>query len=162
MAFAVWPFCWYCCTILPYGGLRPNTAVDKILYMVAMAGWVGVDLFFVLSGFLITGLLYDARGEHFYFRHFYIRRCLRIFPLYYAVLVLFFVVLPRLREVRELGYVIPPDQMWYWTYSVNAIIAADGWPQAFLLGHFWSLAVEEQFYSCGRSSFFSCRYGACF
>ena len=70
-----------------YGGLRPNTAVDKIFYMVATAGWVGVDLFFVLSGFLITGILYDARGEHFYFRHFYIRRCLRIFPLYYAVLV---------------------------------------------------------------------------
>lgn len=129
-----------------YGGLRPNTAVDKIFYMVATAGWVGVDLFFVLSGFLITGILYDARGEHFYFRHFYIRRCLRIFPLYYAVLVLFFVVLSRLREVRELGYVIPADQMWYWTYSVNVIIAADGWPQAFLLAHFWSLAVEEQFY----------------
>jgi peptidoglycan/LPS O-acetylase OafA/YrhL len=129
-----------------YGELRPDAAVDGIVYTAAMAGWTGVDLFFVLSGFLITGILYDAKGSDFYFRHFYIRRCLRIFPLYYAVLVLFFVALPRVPQLPQSHNTIPTDQIWYWTYLVNVKIAVDGWPEALVLAHFWSLAVEEQFY----------------
>ena len=67
-----------------YGGLSPSTRVDRVFYEVMMTGWIGVDLFFVLSEFLITGILVDARRTKSYFRNFYIRRILRIFPLYYG------------------------------------------------------------------------------
>jgi peptidoglycan/LPS O-acetylase OafA/YrhL len=110
-------------------------------------GALGVDLFFLLSGFLITGILYDSRADAHYFRNFYMRRLLRIFPLYYGILLIIFLVLPlipalRGSEITELRV----HQSWAWLYAVNIYLAIhDGWTLSYI-EHFWSLAVEEQFY----------------
>lgn len=85
-----------------YGGMIPSHGIDKLYYEITLAGWVGVDLFFVLSGFLITGLLIDARDKQGFFRIFYARRILRIFPLYYGVLLFVFIVAPQIGALREL------------------------------------------------------------
>ena len=116
------------------------------LNRVAAAGWVGVDLFFVLSGYLITGLLWDARRSPRYYGNFYGRRVLRIFPLYYALLVVVFAVLPLVSASPAL-LAATRDRWLYVTYLANVALVAHGW-QLFCLDITWSLAVEEQFYLC--------------
>ncbi|MFN8260773.1 MAG: acyltransferase [Chitinophagales bacterium] len=110
-------------------------------------GWVGVDSFFVLSGFLITGILLDAKERPFYFRNFYVKRLLRIFPLYYLILLLVLFILPMLAAglVQGLDY-FRSNQLWFWTYLQNWLFGHKGWPPSNLLSHTWSLAVEEQYY----------------
>jgi peptidoglycan/LPS O-acetylase OafA/YrhL len=110
-------------------------------------GWMGVDLFFVLSGFLITGILLDTKQSGGYFKNFYIRRCLRIWPLYYSALVFMFVLVPLLRPSEASAVFAARSSPW-WAYPLflqNFLVptptAATG-----LLGVTWSLAVEEQFY----------------
>ena len=110
-------------------------------------GLLGVDLFFVLSGFLITGILYDSRAEPGYFRSFYMRRALRIFPLYYAVLAVVFFVVPFWpgasgSEIARLQ----AHQGWAWSYGINVYLAIQGGWVLSYIEHFWSLAVEEHFY----------------
>src|SRR5687768_14151075 len=83
--------------VLLYHFVAQTTATNRFeaaVNWVLSYGFLGVDLFFVLSGFLITGILYDSRRDPRYFRNFYMRRVLRIFPLYYAVLAVVFVVVP--------------------------------------------------------------------
>jgi peptidoglycan/LPS O-acetylase OafA/YrhL len=119
-------------------------AAERALLSASRSGWAGVDLFFVLSGFLITGILLDARGGPGYFRAFYARRVLRIFPLYYAYLAVLFLAVPLLLPSLD---VKPETQGWLWTYLGNVLFAREGGFHASpYTGHFWSLAVEEQFY----------------
>ena len=111
-------------------------------------GWMGVQLFFVLSGFLITRILLETQRSPDYFRSFYSRRALRIFPLYYATLIFLFLLLPALgRTPAEMAEDMPfSRQAWLWAYLSNWTGPrglGGGSPPVF---HFWSLAVEEQFY----------------
>lgn len=107
-------------------------------------GVAGVDLFFVLSGFLITGILRDSLGDAAYFRRFYARRVLRIFPLYYGVL-LFLILLSHPLQIRWNGV--------QWSLLLYLQNTHFLFPSLvtfhnhfFSVDHFWSLAVEEQFY----------------
>src|SRR4030088_671631 len=103
----------------------------------------GVDLFFVLSGFLITGILTDSKGSRPYFRNFYARRALRIWPLYYLVLFVAFVVVPLFEPaLRPTAAGVWPAFVFY--VQTIALVHRDAYP--FGLGATWSLAVEEQFY----------------
>lgn len=109
-------------------------------------GWMGVDLFFVLSGFLITGILLDTKESERYFKNFYVRRCLRIWPLYYAVLLSVFVALPMVRHRLTVDILRTAAPRWsYFLFLQNFLVAA---PTRALgpLGVTWSLAVEELFY----------------
>src|SRR5258706_538487 len=132
----------------PYApGLQaPTVLLDRLYLRVSGIGWTGVDLFFVLSGYLITGILYDTRGSKHYFRQFYARRFLRIFPLYYVALALFLIILPWPHSFDSVIRELRGDAVWYWTYLYNMRVAATGFLPSSALGHFWSLAVEEQFY----------------
>jgi peptidoglycan/LPS O-acetylase OafA/YrhL len=120
-----------------------TSAFVQLLLNIRDLLWVGVTLFFSLSGFLITGILFDTLGSENYFRTFFGRRALRIFPLYYGV-VLGLLLLTRPLHLDWNG------QAWHLlTYTTNMPFAME-WasnPSRFInLRHFWSLAVEEQFY----------------
>jgi peptidoglycan/LPS O-acetylase OafA/YrhL len=129
-------------------GFPPLTVLDRVVHAVGGSLWFGVDLFFVLSGFLITGILCDTRDSPRYFRNFYLRRALRIFPLYYTVLTLLVIlaIFSPLRHDPE-AKVFLAAQGWYWSYLLNLFISRYGWVHVVWgTGHLWSLAVEEQFY----------------
>ncbi|MFI5185550.1 MAG: acyltransferase family protein [Chitinophagales bacterium] len=109
-------------------------------------GWLGVDLFFVLSGFLITEILLNSKNAKNYFRHFYARRILRIFPLYYLVLIFFLIIFPHIRNFPlDLRFYLQ-NQFWYWTYLENWVFIFKYDGKGAALNHFWSLAIEEQYY----------------
>jgi peptidoglycan/LPS O-acetylase OafA/YrhL len=131
----------------------------KRLLTVAHTGWIGVDLFFVLSGFLITAILLRTRNGPDFFLNFFARRTLRIFPLYYVTLTVLLLALPVAAQTPifaqlmqtffgELVADLPNmlnGQSWLWLYGANLKVAIEGerWGA---VNHFWSLAVEEHFY----------------
>ena len=110
-------------------------------------GWLGVDLFFVLSGFLITDILLKTVNKPRFFKNFYAKRVLRIFPLYFLSLIIFLVILPRIKGFPlDLSFYID-HQWWFWTYLQNwFLIFYNVGNTTTAIQHYWSLAVEEQFY----------------
>ncbi len=129
-----------------YGGDNPLGQAVGAFHAV---GWVGVDIFFALSGFLIAGILLDTRHRDDYFRRFYARRALRIFPLYYAVVTV--VALAGFANIWG-GFAIEhpalehPQTVWaHYLYLTNFVVAWAG--EDYLpIDIAWSLAIEEQFY----------------
>ena len=122
------------------GGIHSPSAIVRRIATVCGFGWSGVDLFFVLSGFLITGILFDTRQGPGYYRNFYARRTLRIFPIYYLLAAISLLILPfkvwqrgHLFFLVYLGY---PAAM-IWPALANLPIQ---------ITHLWSLSAEEQFY----------------
>jgi len=121
-----------------------NRAVGWLAYFLSQ-GWFGVDLFFALSGFLITGILVDTRVAENYFSGFYARRVLRIFPLYYAVLIGILVAASFIHPYPT-QLPVAADRKLYFLFLANWLCLWKGQWGPNVLGHFWSLAVEEQFY----------------
>lgn len=118
-----------------------------VFLQLAQGGWMGVDLFFVLSGFLITGILIDTRNRPGYFKNFLGRRFLRIWPLYYLTLLVLLVLLPLgMSNVPIQVQSMQDKQIWFWLYGANWLFALQGGFSQTSGGYFWSLAVEEQFY----------------
>ena len=133
---------------------------EAVLYPRLSWGWAGVDLFFALSGFLITGILYDTQASATRLRDFFMRRILRIFPLYFGVLLV------AAAFTFKYHWLWNPAWILWFTYLGNyadmiylhsnllALQAVDHLRSqrpnhsVFILytGHFWSLCVEEQFY----------------
>lgn len=123
---------------------NPQTGSRIVNFIVGFRGmgWAGVDLFFCLSGFLITGILFDTLHTGHYFRNFYARRFLRIFPLYYGVLLVLFIVFHPIHFDQGRQFLL------LFTYLQNTPLWLHGSQSAVAqpADHLWSLAVEEQFY----------------
>ena len=131
-------------------------------YLALAWGWTGVNIFFVLSGFLITGILFDSRDDPHRARNFYLRRTLRIFPLYYGLFAVLALLTPLVhwRWDRDwlawplylgnfLRFVSPAATIPHTAleYAADGHLTSQAFPRSELyLGHLWSLCVEEQFY----------------
>jgi peptidoglycan/LPS O-acetylase OafA/YrhL len=123
---------------------HPTSLWVRIFTYLSLGGWIGVDLFFVLSGFLITGILLDMRDRPGYFTSFYARRALRIFPVYYTVFVVLFLLTPLLSLQWHKGHLAYLFYVGNIAVNMNPDLANLRPSVSFL--HLWSLAVEEQFY----------------
>lgn len=128
--------------------LFPTTRLTRYVLPPLTFGWWGVDLFFVLSGFLITGILLTTRTADNRASAFYARRILRIFPIYYLCLAVMWALSSQWFWLRSLvPYNSAADKTAYLLYFQNWVPLWHSLTlQPNLVGHFWSLAVEEQFY----------------
>lgn len=112
----------------------------------AQFGYLGVDIFFVLSGFLITDILCRAEGSAGMLKNFYARRILRIFPVYYAALLFVFFIYPSfVTPVYDPLYFLR-HQWWFYGFMQNWLFIFTPLEKTGILNHLWSLAAEEQFY----------------
>jgi peptidoglycan/LPS O-acetylase OafA/YrhL len=125
---------------------RPQQTIDSVFYTVVDAGWIGVELFFVLSGFLVTATLYDRKGSHAFLRSFHGRRALRILPLYYGLLLVLFVALPLATDrVPEKLQSLANHQWWFWLFLSNWFFAKQGGFGSVSGGYLWWLSLDQQF-----------------
>ena len=124
-----------------FHGIILDTEFLQFMNRVFILGQTGVTLFFVLSGFLITRILLFTKNNPHYFKNFYLRRTLRIFPLYYLFLFLFYLFHPLIFGSQPVPF---HEQLYFYIYLQN-FAETFHW-QAVGPGHFWSLAVEEHFY----------------
>ena len=144
------------CTFGSLDGLRAISILMVIWHHTASAlypnirilrlGHLGVHFFFVISGFLLTTLLLREREKHgtISLKHFYIRRSLRIFPLYYAVILVYIAVVYFVEPTSVYGLAFWDNLKYYLTYTSNWFVTHD---QPRVIFYFaWSLATEEQFY----------------
>jgi peptidoglycan/LPS O-acetylase OafA/YrhL len=131
--------------ISQYAPGRPIAVFGEVFRI----GWAGVDLFFVLSGFLITGILVDQRGAPRYYAAFYWRRALRILPAFTVLMTVVWLIVILIPVLEPVGAAHFREwQPWYWTFTVNWLALHIGGAIALPLGTglLWSLSVEENFY----------------
>jgi peptidoglycan/LPS O-acetylase OafA/YrhL len=133
-----------------FGGGSHGGRVLRMLNVVRGYGFTGVDLFFVLSGFLITGILYDTRNDSKFFLRFFARRSLRIFPVFYLIVVALLLLTPVMHYQWRAGHLLFLVYMGNFLanhdFSYYSVMSANHPAAKVFLGHFWSLCVEEQFY----------------
>jgi len=135
-------------------GLRGIAIIAVIIYHNfpygnSLFGWLGVDLFFVLSGFLITRILMTSINQNpkkSFLKNFYIRRVLRIFPLYYLFLFVFLFLFPVLGILKDEVSDYQQEKWWFIFYMQNWLFSNNLPEKSQCLNHFWSLGVEEQYY----------------
>lgn len=127
-------------------GLRALAVALVMLFHFKLvdSGWIGVQIFFVLSGFLITRILLHEKHQSlgFYLKRFYWRRSLRIFPLYFTYLILISIAFLFVQAPEATTSKLP----YLFTYTFNFTRLSPEWTHSPLFTHFWSLSVEEQFY----------------
>jgi peptidoglycan/LPS O-acetylase OafA/YrhL len=135
--------------IVHFGRGGHHFLLFKPWFYLADFGWSGVDLFFVLSGFLITRILLSQKKDNNFLLNFYARRALRVFPLYYGIIFIVFIALPSINSIfTNTGN----SKYWLILYISNFLpnIQGSGFIYNSILqlsfSHFWSLAVEEHFY----------------
>jgi peptidoglycan/LPS O-acetylase OafA/YrhL len=135
---------------LHYGGGTHGGPLLHLVNTIRLRGWAGVDLFFTLSGFLITGILYDTRSDSHFFKRFFVRRSVRIFPVFYLLIVVLLLLTPLFQYRWRLGHL--PYLIYMGNFassidpSLNLLLSANHPAASAYLGHLWSLCVEEQFY----------------
>jgi peptidoglycan/LPS O-acetylase OafA/YrhL len=122
---------------------HPHDALTGVLSRIGLLTWSGVDLFFVLSGFLIGGILIDAKNTRRYFAPFYVRRSFRILPVYLVVCALG-IWAATMSPAAEAVVGTPMPMVLYATFTQNLWLAHHSWDT--WLSQTWSLAIEEQFY----------------
>ena len=133
-----------------FGGGAHGGPILRALNQVRERGWAGVDLFFVLSGFLITGILFDTRNDSKFFRRFFARRSLRIFPVFYLVVAVLLLLTPLFQyqwRWPQLAFLVYMGNFFgNHDFSLYELPSAVHPTAKVFLGHLWSLCVEEQFY----------------